>query len=129
MIIAPFLAIASGITLIWSAFLYQTVYYSLIESFPLEFQNSLTSRYAFPEIALSPSTPLALQANYIRSLIGFCVAALGFTLFSIFFFEQSVPRLLTLMIFFGIAFSTFKSWKAYKANCNRKLTHDDNQKS
>jgi hypothetical protein len=112
------LAIASVLAVIWSIFKYQTVYYALINSFPLKFQDPLTSRYAFPEIALSPSTPLPLQAEYLKSLIGFCLAALGFSLFC-FFIEKTIVGWILFFMFLGFAALTIKSGKAYKANCNR----------
>jgi hypothetical protein len=74
-------AIASAIAAIWSMVKYQIVYNSLIGSFPPQFQDPLTSRYAFPVLALSPSTPLSLQADYVKSLWGFCVLSLYFAVF------------------------------------------------
>jgi hypothetical protein len=122
-IVTTVLAMACGIAFLWSAFLYQAVYYALINSFPLEFQDPLNSRYAFPEFALSPSTPLALQAKYMKSLAGGCVAMLCFSL-SFFSFGQVIGGWLGLGGFLLVATSTLKSWKIYKANCNRLMTHD-----
>ncbi len=47
-------AVLGLIAAIWSIVRYQIVYNSLIESFPTQFQDPLTSRYAFPVIVLSP---------------------------------------------------------------------------
>jgi hypothetical protein len=125
-IITPFLAFACAVAAIWSAFKYQTVYYALINSFPLEFQDPLNSRSAFPEFALSPSTPLALQADYVKSLAGGCFAMLCFSLW-FFSFGQVIGGWLGLGSFLLIATSTIKSWKTYKANCNRPVAHDDKE--
>ena len=127
MIVVPILAFMSAIALGWSIFKYQTAYSELIELFPLEFQNPMISRIAFPEIALSPSTPLALQTDYMKSLIGSCFAALGFALFSIFFFEQAAARWLPSVAFSVMTASTIKSWKIYKENVNRRMARDDKE--
>jgi hypothetical protein len=102
---------------IWSAVIYQTVYRALINSFPPQFQDPLNSRYAFPVFALSPSTPLSLQADYMKSLAGGCFAMLGFSL-SCFSFQRVDGGCLALLGFFAAVVSTIKSWKAYKENCN-----------
>jgi hypothetical protein len=110
--------VAGAIALIWSAVRYQIVYRSLIDSFPPQFQDDLTSRYAFPVLALSPSTPLPLQADYMKTLWGSCA---GFLCISLgFFVSQNVPfGFLCLLGFFWAVFSTLKSWKTYKENYNR----------
>ena len=114
-------AIGALIAAIWSIVIYQNVYNSVIEFFPPQFQDPFTSRYAFPVLALSPSTPLSLQADYVKSLCGFCVLFLciSFIFFSI---QQVVIGCLCLSVFFVSVFSTVKSWKTYKANCNRAET-------
>jgi hypothetical protein len=117
-------AIATAVAAIWSIYKYQTVYHALINSFALEFQDPLNSRYAFPEFALSPSTPLALQAEYVKSMAGGCFSMLCFSL-SFFSFGQVIGGWLGLGAFLLIAASTIKSWKIYKANCNRTVVRDD----
>src|SRR3981189_2379807 len=69
-------AVGCGMAVIWSAIRYQFVYRSVRDSFPPQFQDDLTSRYAFPVLVLSPSTPLPLQAEYVNALWGGCVAVL-----------------------------------------------------
>jgi hypothetical protein len=83
---AAVFAVGCALAAIWSLVKYQTVYRSLIESFPPQFQDPLTSRYAFPVLALSHSTPLSLQEDYVKSLVAFCVA---FLCLSLCFFSSS----------------------------------------
>jgi hypothetical protein len=80
MIAVPILAIGTAVAVLWSMFKYQTAYVALIESLPPQFLDGLSSKFAFPEYVLRPSTPLSLQAEYVRSQIGFCVAAYGVAL-------------------------------------------------
>lgn len=114
------------IAAIWSIVRYQIVYNSLIESFPTQFQDPLTSRYAFPVIVLSPSTPLPLQADYVKSLAGGCVAFLSISL-SFFSFQQAIFGCLCLIGFFFNVVSTIRSWNTYRENSNRSPAHDDEQ--
>jgi SNF family Na+-dependent transporter len=102
---------------------YQIVYHSLVDSFPLQFQDDLTSRYAFPVLVLSPSTPLSLQANYLRASWGSCVCCLCVSLD--FFFSQNTFGCLVLVGFFWAVFKTIKSWKTYKENSNRVVNQND----
>jgi hypothetical protein len=127
MIAVPFLAIATAFAILWSAFKYQTTYVALIDSLPLQFRDGLNSRYAFPEYVLHPSTPLALQAEYVKSQIGFCFATLGLSLLC-FLHEKNAVGLILLAMFFGFSALTIKSWKTYQGNLNRRAACDDNEK-
>lgn len=110
--------VVSAMAGIWSAIRYEIVYRSVVDSFPPQFQDDLTSRYAFPVYVLSPSTPLPLQADYVNSLWGSCVVCLCVSLG--FFSSQNVVfGCFVLAGFFWTLFSTFKSWKTYRQNCNR----------
>ena len=118
--------VGAFIAAIWSIIIYQNVYNSVIEFFPPQFRDPLTSRYAFPILALSRSTPLLLQADYVKSLSGFCVLFLCISL-SFFSIQQLIIGCLFLGVFFVAVFSTIKSWKTYKANCNRSVARSDNE--
>jgi hypothetical protein len=67
------LVFATFAALIWSAYKYYSVYSALVDSFPPELRGS-TARYALPQFALRSSTPLELQADYVASQIGGCLA-------------------------------------------------------
>lgn len=109
--------VVGGIALLLSGVRYQVVYRSLVDSFPPQFQDDLTSRYAFPVLALSPSTPLTLQSDYMTALWGSCVGLLCISLG--FFASQNVLfGGLCLLGHCWAVFSTMKSWKTYKENCN-----------
>jgi hypothetical protein len=117
--------VGSGIALLWSAVRYQIVYRSLIDSFPPQFQDDLTSRYAFPVLALSPSTPLPLQAEYVKASWGACVGLLCIAM-CFFSIGELIVGCVGLVIFFAAVFSTINSWKTYRENCNRVVPNDDN---
>ena len=94
---------------------------ALTDYLPPRFQDELTSRYAYGVYVLRPSTPLALQADHMRSLAGFCVATLCFWLFCVFSFEQVwAPWLPSVLVLVITAFAV-KSWKIYTANCHRAM--------
>jgi hypothetical protein len=128
LIAIPILVIATAAAVLWSLLKYQTAYVALIGSLPPQFQDGLNSKFAFPEYVLHPSTPLALQADYVKSQIGFCVAALGFSLLC-FLYGKTVVGLIILVVVFGFTALTMKSWKTYKANCDRQTAHDAKEQS
>src|SRR3954451_17140104 len=106
------------IAMIWSAVKYQIVSNRVVELMPPQFQDDLTSRYALAVYALYPSTPLPLQAEYVKSLGGGCIAMLFFFL-CLASSGQALGSWLALGGFVMIAISTFQSWKTYRTNCNR----------
>jgi hypothetical protein len=116
-------AVGCGIALLWTGIKYQIIYNSVIDSFPPQFQGDLTSRYAFTVLVLSPSTPLPLQAEYVKASWGGCVAGLSISLC---FFSVREPILgcLFLVIFIAAVVSTLRSRKTYKENCNRVLSDE-----
>lgn len=126
MIVVPILAIATVVAVLWSLFKYQTTYVAVIDLLPSQFQDGLNSRYAFPEYALSPSTPLALQVDYVKSQMGFCFATFGVSLLC-FLFQKTVVAWIVLVMFFGFSALAIKSWKAYQANRNRRTARDDKE--
>jgi hypothetical protein len=111
-------AIVCFVAGVWSAVTYQVTYHAVLDALPPQFQSPLTSRYAFPVYALSPSTPLPLQADYIKALAGMTFALLCFSL-SCFLFGRLDGGLLAFFGFGAGVVSTFKSWKTYKANCDQ----------
>jgi hypothetical protein len=114
-------AIIAGL---WSAAIYQAVYNKVLDTLPPQFQTPLTSRYVFPEFALDASVPLPMQANYIRSRIGFCVMSLSLSL-SLFSFHQPILGGVFLVSSVVGVFSTIKSRKTFRENLLRALTHDN----
>ena len=115
---APLFFAIGVIAAIWSAVRSQVNYRQVIDSFAPQFQDDLTSRYAFPVHALSPSTPLPLQAEYMKVLHSGCVSVLCISL-GLFCLGNVVLGCFFLLGFALAAFSTFKSWKTYRANCDR----------
>lgn len=118
------LAIATAFAVLWSLFKYQTAYIALIDLLPPQFQDGVSSKFAVPEYVFRPSTPLTLQAEYVKSQIGFCLATFGISLLC-FSFEKTIVGWIVLAMFFGFTALTIKSWTTYKANCNRPTTRVD----
>lgn len=114
-------AVVCAIAFVWSGIKFQVAYHALQDAIPPQFQGGEMSRYAFPVYALHPSTPLALQADYVKSLAGGTIALLCFSA-SCFLFGRSDGGLLALLGFGAGTVSTFKSWNTYKANCSRVTT-------
>lgn len=125
-IVVPILMMAAAIAVLWSIVKYQSAYVALIDSLPAQFQDGLSSKFAFPEYVLRASTPLALQAEYVESQIGFCFAALGVSLLC-FLYGKAVVGSIVVVMFFGFTALTIKSWKTYRANCNRPTAHDEEE--
>lgn len=117
-------AVGCGIAFIFAAVKNQIVYRAIIDSFPPQFQDPYKSRYAIHAWALSHSTPLPLQAEYMESLWAACVAFLCLAL-CFFFLRQPIIGCVFLAVFAGSVFSAAKSWKAYKKNCDRAMTEKD----
>jgi hypothetical protein len=124
-IAASLFAILGSIVFVCSIVVDQKVHIALIDSLPPQFQDPLNSRYAFQVYVLSSSMPLVLQAEHMKSQVGFWFSLLCFALFSILFFEQTWIRLLPSVLLLAMTVSIIKSWKTYKANCNRLTVADD----
>ena len=104
---------------IWSAVRFQILYRQLVDSSPPQFQDQLTSRYAFSVYALDPSTPLPLQAEYMKCQYAGCgcVLAISLGLFSL----GNIPvGCLVLLGFLLGVFWTFRPWKTCEENRRRK---------
>ncbi|MGJ4907507.1 hypothetical protein ACQR1V_10775 [Bradyrhizobium oligotrophicum] len=119
----PIIAIIAAVAALWSVYKYQATYLAVIDLLPAQFQDGLSSRSAFPEYVLRPSTPSRLQAGYVQSQAGFCVAALCFSLLG-FLFQKPVIGFIVLAMFSGFAAMTFQSWKTYHTNRRRMSTAD-----
>lgn len=117
---AAVFVVGTGIAMIWSAVKYLIVCRALVDSLPPQ----LPSRFAFPVFALSHSTPLSLQAEYVKSLWGGCV---GFLCVSLCFFSlgELIVGCVLLAVFLASVVAAFKAWKTYKENCNRAMVRSD----
>jgi hypothetical protein len=98
----------------------------LVDSFPSQFQDDPTSRYAFPVLALQPSTPLPLQAEYVKASWGGCVAVLCVSL-CFFSIQEPIVGCVVLVVFFASVFLAIKGWRTYQENCNRVVPGEDKE--
>lgn len=108
--------VITAIVAIWSAVKSEVIRRELVDTFPAQFQNYDMSRYALHTYALAPSTSLPLQAEYMKTLYGWCAAALSG---SIGFFATGNVAFgcFVLVGFFWSVYQTLKSLNAYRKNC------------
>jgi len=119
---AALFVVGCGIALIWTVVKYQIVYCALKDSLPPQ----LPARFAFPVYVLSPSTPLPLQAEYVKSLWGGCVAFLCVSL-CFFSLGELAVGCVSLVVFAASVVSAFRAWKTYTENCNRAVAQDEKE--
>ncbi|WP_049823290.1 hypothetical protein [Bradyrhizobium sp. WSM2254] len=116
---AVFLGVICALATIWSALKYFEIQSALSDTLPLQFRDGLNSRYAIPIYALEPSTPLAVQAEYVKSLAGGSVALTCFALACL--FAGQMPGVLLASVgAIAVTISTIKSWKTYRQNGDRR---------
>jgi hypothetical protein len=120
------LAVVASIAFIWGGIRYQIVHNTLRDSFPPQFKDNLTERYAFPVLVLYPPTPPSLQADYVKALMAGSIAFVCASL-SFFCFGQVPLGCLCLLAFFMNVSSTIKAWKVYRENSSLPMTHDDDE--
>jgi hypothetical protein len=125
---AAVFGVICALAFIYAAVTFQMVYHATIDSLPPQFQGGEISRYAFPEYALRPSTPLELQTEYMKALAAGC---LGMPCFSLACFTGGQPAggWLALAGSLATAASTFKAWRTYKENCNRPMACADGKEA
>lgn len=114
-------AVLTLMATIWSAVAYFRVYNAMREHLPPQFQDEESSRYAFSVWALQPSTPLSVQAEYVRYVKATCVAVLCGAL-ALLAFHQIIFGCLFLAAFFYSVFSAARSSRIYKQNCEKAST-------
>jgi len=122
----PIVVLVTAAAVVWTIVKHQMAYTELIRSLPPQFQDGLSSKFAFPEYVLRPSTPLPLQADYVESQIGACCATLGISLLC-FLFEKFLAGSIALVVLCGFTVLTIKSWKTYQSNSKRQMLHDNGE--
>jgi hypothetical protein len=99
---------------------------ALSRSLPPELSEGITGRFTPSVFALSPLTPLSVQADYVKSLVA---ASFGLLCISLMIF--SIGEVLGGWLSFGVVlvntFSTLKAWKTYKENCNRPSANHEQE--
>jgi hypothetical protein len=103
---------------LWAWFLQNEVDDALSRLLPPEFAEGITRRFTPSVFALSPSTPLSVQKDYVNVLVAGSFAMLCLSLI-VFSNGEVLGGWLMFGIFLVSVFSTFKAWKTYKENCNR----------
>ncbi|MGC2777668.1 MAG: hypothetical protein WA418_18735 [Bradyrhizobium sp.] len=114
-VLAGFLLFVSGIRL-------HFVYRSIVGSLPPQFQDDWTSRYAFSVYALEPTTPIEVQAEYVKAMGVSCGACLALTL-GFFAAGNAVFGCLVLLVFVVGVYRAVDGWRTYKSNLDRPLNH------
>jgi len=113
---------------IYAAWRNQAVHYALIDSFPPELKDEMTAKVALHAIALRPSTPLPVQADYVNSLVAGAFAMLCFSL-TLFSLGEVFGGWLALIMSLISAVLTIKSWWTYNENRSRVAARDDQEES
>ena len=119
---AAVFVVGAGMAMIWSAAKYLIVYRAVVDSLPPQ----LPSRYAFPVYALSASTPLPLQAEYVRSLWG---GSVGFLCVSLSFFSllELGAGCAAFAVFCWSVVHAVKARRSYTENCSQALAQDNRE--
>lgn len=123
MIFVVIIGFASAALLFWSMLKYENISNALEDSYPSEFREGALWRIAFPIFVLGPSTPLHLQAGYLRAMAGICFVTLGISL-CCFLLDKEIAGWIVLAMFFLYSAMMISWWRTYKANRDRRLTKD-----
>jgi hypothetical protein len=119
---APVFFVLAGFLLFVSIIRVHFVYRSIVDTLPPKFQDDWTSRYAFSVYALEPTTPVEVQAEYVRAMGISCAACLSLALG---FFAAGNPVLgyfVLLVLIVGV-YHAIQGWRTYKSNCDRPPNH------
>ena len=120
-------SLLAAITVIYSLVKYWPIRRYLIATRPQYVRGNWVVRFfSFNARALEPSTPLPLQADYMKSLWAGCVALLFMTLSSFaggdLFSGGFINVLLDVVVLVLCVWelvATIKSWRKYRENCDR----------
>jgi hypothetical protein len=107
--------VLGGFIGLWAGIRNHIVYLKIRHTFPPQFQDDLSSKFAFGVYAVSHSTPLPLQTEYLKSKAWACVSFLSVSL-GFFILGNIRFGCVCLLAFIVIAYSTMKDWKTYKEN-------------
>jgi hypothetical protein len=115
----------SAFAFLWAFVLQMKVHFATIDKLPEEFQDG---RFGVePEFALSPLTPLTVQADYVKAGFILCVALLGFSVCAFLLENTKVGWILLLVFLIGV-YSAVKSLKTYREN-RIEGTHRNSEES
>lgn len=128
MILVWLIGLVSACAAFRGIYLTQTIYFELRDKVPQEFQNEEFAYAIWPQFALSPSTPLPLQADYVRSGFYLCAACFGFLVCAI-LVGSTIGTIFFLALCLGLAISSTRFAKTYGANRARRMTGSDEEGS
>jgi hypothetical protein len=121
-------AIPCFVAFVYAVWKNQMVHYALIDSFPPELSDEMTAKFALYSVALSPSTPLLVQVEYVKSLVAGAFAMLCFSL-TLFSLGEMFGGWLGLIAFPVCAVPAIKSWRTYQENCRRRAARHSPEES
>jgi len=123
---ATVLFVLGGFLLFVCAIRTQFVYRAIIDTLPPQFQDDWTSRYAFSVYALEPTTPLEVQAGWVKAMGLCCPACLSLAL-GFFALGNAVFGCFALLVFIVAVHHALKGRKAYKSNLDRPIDHGEEE--
>jgi len=110
--------VLGGFLLLVCAIRTQFVYRAIIDTLPPQYQDDWTSRYAFSVYALEPTTPLEVQAEWVKAMGLSCPACLSLAL-GFFALGNAVFGCFALLVFVVAVHRALKGWQAYNSNLER----------
>ena len=112
--------VLGGFLLFVSAVRTHFVYRAVLDTLPPRFQDDWTSRYAFSVYALEPTTPVEVQAEYVKAMGLSCPACLSVSLG---FFAAGYPVLggLALLVSIVATYRAVQGWRTYQSNLDRPI--------
>jgi hypothetical protein len=126
MFLVAFIGFVSACAAAWGIVLNQRIYLDVKETLPPEFDDEEFRYATYPQFALSPSTPLRLQADYVRAGISLCSACLGFSVCA-FLLGSTTAALIFLVFFLGLAAASIRHMKIYRENRVRRMTRSEGE--
>ena len=110
--------VLGGFLLFVSAIRTYSVQRAIVETLPPQFQEYEKARYAVSVYALEPTTPLDVQADYVRSEGLACGACLSISA-GLFAADHAVFGSLALIAFAWTGYGALADWKTYMSNRER----------
>ncbi|MGJ4884744.1 hypothetical protein [Bradyrhizobium sp. HKCCYLR1023] len=117
---AGVLFVLGGFLLFVAAIHTHSVYRAILDTLPPQFQDEWTSRYAFSVYALAPTTPLDVQASYVKAMVLSCPACLSIS-FGFFAAGNVVLGCLAMLAFVIATYRALQGWRTYKSNLDRPI--------
>lgn len=116
--------VLGGFLLFVSAIRAHFAYRIIVDTLPPQFQDAWTSRYVFSVYALEPTTPLEVQAEWVKTMGVSCAACLSLSL-GFFVAGNAAFGCFALLAFGVAAYRAVQGWRTYRSNLERPMDHGE----